>query len=33
MSVSLAMYDKSYEHIQTRLDALGLDLQVHTFDK
>ena len=37
-TISLAMYDKSYAHIRPRLealglDALGLDLKVHTFDK
>ena len=33
MTTTLAMYDKSYEHIRPRLDALCLDLAVHTFDK
>lgn len=33
MSVAVAMYDKSYDHIRSRLDALGLDITVHTFDK
>lgn len=33
MPVTVAMYDKSFEHIGERLDALGLDIVVHTFDK
>ncbi len=33
MSVTVAMYDKSYEHIRPRLDGLGLDTLVHTFSK
>ena len=33
MTVSVAMYDKSYEHIRTRLDALGLDIVVRPFCK
>ena len=33
MPVTVAMYDKSFEHIGERLDALGLDIVVRTFDK
>ncbi len=33
MSCTVAMYDKSYAHIRSRLDALGLDIVVHTFGK
>lgn len=33
MAVTVAMYDKSYEHIGARLDALGLDIEVLTFGK
>lgn len=33
MPFTLAMYDKSYEHIRARLEALGLDFAVRTFDK
>lgn len=33
MAITLAMYDKSYEHIGKRLVALGLDLDIATFDK
>ena len=33
MTATVAMYDKSYAHIRPRLDALGLDLVVHTFGK
>lgn len=33
MSVTVAMYDKAYEQMRARLDALGLDLVVHTFCK
>ena len=33
MPVTVAMYDKSHEHIGKRLDALGLDVEVHTFGK
>jgi len=33
MPVSVAMYDKSLEHIGPRLDALGLDLDICTFNK
>ncbi len=33
MSVTLAMYDKSHDHIRTRLDVLRLDLKIYTFDK
>jgi phosphoglycerate dehydrogenase-like enzyme len=33
MPKTVAMYDKSYEHIGKRLDALGLDIVVHTFGK
>lgn len=29
----VAMYDKSHAHIRTRLEALGLDLTIATFDK
>ena len=29
----VAMYDKSYDYIGKRLDALGLDIEVHTFDQ
>ena len=31
MSVTVAMYDKSLQHIGAQLDALGLDITVHTF--
>ena len=31
MPVTVGMFDKSYEHIRDRLDALGLDIRVHTF--
>jgi len=31
MTVTVAMYDKSYAHIGARLDALGLDIDVLTF--
>jgi phosphoglycerate dehydrogenase-like enzyme len=33
MAVTIAMYDKSLEHIGERLDALGLDIDVITFGK
>jgi phosphoglycerate dehydrogenase-like enzyme len=33
MSITVAMYDKSFQHIGDRLAALGLDIVVHTFDK
>jgi phosphoglycerate dehydrogenase-like enzyme len=33
MPLTVAMYDKSYEYIGKRLDALGLDIVVHTFGK
>lgn len=33
MTVTVAMYDGSYDHIGSRLDALGLDLNVITFDR
>jgi phosphoglycerate dehydrogenase-like enzyme len=33
MSRTVAMYDKSYEYIGKRLDALGLDIEVATFDQ
>jgi phosphoglycerate dehydrogenase-like enzyme len=33
MPLTVAMYDKSYEHIRPRLDALGLDITVHTFGR
>ncbi len=33
MPLTVAMYDKSYEHIGQRLDALGLDIVVRTFGK
>jgi phosphoglycerate dehydrogenase-like enzyme len=33
MPHTVAMYDKSLAHIRPRLDALGLDLTVHTFDR
>ena len=33
MTVTVAMYDKSYVHIGARLDALGLDIDVRTFGK
>ena len=33
MPVIVAMYDKSFEHIGARLDALGLDIVVHPFDR
>jgi len=32
MPVTVAMYEKSYAHIGSRLDALGLDVEVYTFD-
>lgn len=33
MSYKVGMFDKSYEHIGQRLDALGLDIEVTTFDR
>ena len=33
MPVTVAMYEKSYDHIGKRLDALGLDIEVCTFGK
>jgi len=33
MTVRLAMYEKSLEHIGERLDALGLNLEIITFDQ
>lgn len=33
MTATVAMYDKALEHIGKRLDALGLDIKVHTFGK
>jgi phosphoglycerate dehydrogenase-like enzyme len=33
MTVTVAMYDGSYDHIGARLDALGLDINIITFDK
>lgn len=33
MTVTVAMYDKSLAHIGPRLDKLGLDIRVITFDK
>jgi phosphoglycerate dehydrogenase-like enzyme len=33
MSVTLAMYEKSYEHVGEQLDALALDINVITFDR
>ncbi|MEQ1612511.1 MAG: NAD(P)-dependent oxidoreductase, partial [Hyphomicrobiaceae bacterium] len=33
MPRTLAMYDKSYDYIGKRLDALGLDIEVATFDQ
>lgn len=33
MTVTLALYDKSLDHIGTRLHALGLDLDITTFSK
>jgi phosphoglycerate dehydrogenase-like enzyme len=33
MTLTVAMYDKSYAHIGQRLDALRLDIVVRTFDK
>ncbi|MEZ5853897.1 MAG: NAD(P)-dependent oxidoreductase [Hyphomicrobiaceae bacterium] len=33
MTVSILMYDKGLEHIGQRLEALGLDIEVATFDK
>ncbi len=33
MPITVAMYDKSYDHIRTRLDALGLDITVRPFTK
>jgi len=31
--LTLAMYEKSYEHIKERLQGLGLDLKICTFDR
>lgn len=33
MPATVAMYDASFKHIGERLDALGLDIEVVTFDK
>ncbi len=33
MPVTVGMFDKSYEHIRDRLDALRLDIRVHTFGR
>ncbi len=33
MAVTVAMYEKSLEHIGQRLDNLGLDIEVHPFGK
>ena len=33
MPLTVAMYDKSLDYIGSRLDALGLDITVHTFHK
>lgn len=33
MATTVLMYDKGYEHIRPRLDALGLDLAIATFDR
>lgn len=33
MPRTIAMYDKSYDYIGKRLDALGLDIEVATFDR
>ena len=33
MTVTVAMYEGSYDHIGARLDALGLDINIITFDK
>jgi phosphoglycerate dehydrogenase-like enzyme len=33
MTITVAMYDKSYAHIGPRLDALGLDIAVATFGR
>lgn len=33
MTLTIAMYDKSYGHIGSRLDALDLDIMIATFDK
>jgi len=33
MAVTVAMYDKSYDHIGDRLNALGLDIEVLIFDR
>ncbi len=33
MPITIAMYDKSLHHIGSRLEALGLDINVVTFDK
>lgn len=33
MPVTVGMYEKSYAHIRPRLDALGLDVRIHTFDR
>lgn len=33
MPITVAMYEKSFEHIGKRLGGLGLDIKVHTFGK
>ncbi len=33
MTITVAMYDKTYEQMGRRLDALALDIKVHTFSK
>ncbi len=33
MTVTVAMYDKAHDHMAKRLDALDLDIEVHTFGK
>lgn len=33
MPITIGMYEKSHAHIGPRLDALGLDVKVHTFDR
>ncbi|MFZ4809202.1 MAG: NAD(P)-dependent oxidoreductase [Hyphomicrobiaceae bacterium] len=33
MTKTVAMFETSYQHIGPRLDALGLDIEVQTFDK
>ena len=33
MPVTVAMYDKAFEEIGEQLNALGLDITVHTFGR